>query len=399
MFEQVDLLPADPILGLIEAYNQDTRSNKVDLGVGVYKDPQGNTPILESVKLAEAHLLKTQITKSYIGSHGDPVFGTQMLELIFGANSPVLDAGRATLTQAVGGTGALRLAADFLQLHAPQKKVWIPKPSWPNHQAIAKAANLAVGEYTYVNEATNSLDFAGMLADFQQIPHGDVVILHACCHNPSGFDLNHSQWREILAVIQERELLPLLDSAYQGFGDGLEEDAFAIRLLSENLDELMLASSCSKNFGVYRERIGAFVGVAKNSSIQEKLRSQMASIARANYSNPPAHGGALVATILQDADLNKLWRSEADSMRINITSLREQLVTALEPFSLAQRFACITQQKGMFSYTGLQPHEVKSLREDFAIYMAGNGRINIAGYNANNIDYLCQALAQVCQQN
>jgi len=396
MFTQVELLPADPILGLIEAFNQDTNPSKIDLGVGVYRDALGNTPILKSVREAEALLLTRETTKKYIGSHGDPLFAKHLLPLVFGADSSVLEAKRATLTQAPGGTGALRLAADFLKRNSPNKTVWISNPTWPNHYAIFDSVGIQHKSYAYVDSETNRLDFPAMLADLKQIPQGDVVLLHACCHNPTGFDLSLAQWQEVLAVLQERELLPLIDFAYQGFGEGLDKDAAAVRLLSEQLAEVMITSSCSKNFGLYRERIGAFIAVAKDATDMEKVRSQMASVARANYSNPPAHGSAIVATILASSDLDNLWRSEVDEMRNRINTLRQQFVAALAPYGLAEKFACVAEQRGMFSYSGLKPNEVAQLQKDFGIYMVKTGRMNIAGYNEQNLPYLCEAIASVC---
>lgn len=396
MFGQVELLPADPILGLIEAFNRDTNPAKIDLGVGVYRDAQGNTPILQAVREAEALLLTRETTKSYIGSHGDPHFSDQMLPLIFGNNSSVLSEQRASLTQAPGGTGALRLAADFIKRCAPQKKVWISDPTWPNHYAIFNAAGVEYGSYAYVDTNTNRLDFPAMLASLKQIPQGDVVLLHACCHNPTGFDLSAEQWQEVLVILQERELLPLIDFAYQGFGEGLEEDAFAVRLLSEQLPEVMITASCSKNFGLYRERIGAFIAVAKNADEMQKVRSQLALVARSNYSNPPAHGSAIVATVLGSSELNSLWRSEVDEMRGRINSLRKQFVAALQPYGLAEKFACVAEQRGMFSYSGLKPDEVTRLQQEFGIYMVKTGRMNIAGYSDHNLKYLCDAIAKVC---
>lgn len=396
MFEQVELLPADAILGLIEAFNQDTNPSKIDLGVGVYRDALGNTPILQSVREAEALLLTRETTKKYIGSHGDPLFAKHLLPLVFGENSKILAENRASLTQAPGGTGALRLAADFLKRNAPEKTVWISNPTWPNHYAIFDSVGIKHANYAYVDSETNRLDFPAMLADLKQIPQGDVVLLHACCHNPTGFDLSIEQWQEVLAVLQERELLPLIDFAYQGFGEGLDKDAAAVRLLSEQLPEVMITASCSKNFGLYRERIGAFIGVAKNATDMEKLRSQMALAARANYSNPPAHGSAIVATVLGNADLNSLWRSEVDAMRNRINLLRQQFVAALAPYGLAEKFACVAEQRGMFSYSGLKPNEVDQLQKEFGIYMVRTGRMNIAGYNEQNLPYLCDAIATVC---
>ncbi|GLR64719.1 aromatic amino acid transaminase [Marinospirillum insulare] len=396
MFTQVELLPADPILGLIEAFNQDTNPSKIDLGVGVYRDELGNTPILKSVREAEALLLTRETTKKYIGSHGDPLFSQQMLPLVFGENSNVLAEKRATLTQAPGGTGALRLAADFIKRNSPEKTVWISNPTWPNHFAIFDAVGIQHKTYAYVDSDTNRLDFPALLADLKQIPQGDVVLLHACCHNPTGFDLSKEQWQEVLAVLKEGKLLPLIDFAYQGFGEGLDEDAAAVRLLAEELPEVMITSSCSKNFGLYRERIGAFIAVAKDTTDMEKVRSQMASVARANYSNPPAHGSAIVATILASQELNTLWRSEVDEMRNRINTLRQQFVVALTPYGLAEKFACVAEQRGMFSYSGLKPNEVAQLQKDFGIYMVSTGRMNIAGYNEQNLPYLCEAIASVC---
>lgn len=396
MFGKVELLPADPILGLIEAFNQDTNPSKIDLGVGVYRDALGNTPILKSVGEAEALLLMRETTKKYIGSHGDPLFAQHLLPLVFGENSSVLAEKRASLTQAPGGTGALRLAADFLRRNAPEKTVWISNPTWPNHYAIFDSVGIKHANYAYVDSETNRLDFPAMLADLKQIPQGDVVLLHACCHNPTGFDLSIQQWQEVLAILQERELLPLIDFAYQGFGEGLDKDAAAVRLLAEQLPEVMITASCSKNFGLYRERIGAFIGVAKNNQDMEKLRSQMASVARANYSNPPAHGSAIVATILVSSELNKLWRGEVEEMRLRINKLRQEFVTALAPYGLAEKFACVAEQRGMFSYSGLKPNEVEQLQKEFGIYMVKTGRMNIAGYNEQNLPYLCEAIASVC---
>jgi aspartate/tyrosine/aromatic aminotransferase len=255
------------------------------------------------------------------------------------------------------------------------------------------------GSYAYVDSNTNRLDFPAMLASLKQIPPGDVVLLHACCHNPTGFDLSAEQWQEVLAVLQERELLPLIDFAYQGFGEGLEEDAFAVRLLSEHLPEVMITASCSKNFGLYRERIGAFIAVAKNTDEMQKVRSQLALVARSNYSNPPAHGSAIVATVLGSSELNSLWRSEVDEMRGRINSLRKQFVAALQPYGLAEKFACVAEQRGMFSYSGLKPDEVTRLQQEFGIYMVKTGRMNIAGYSDHNLEYLCDAIATVCNNH
>ena len=394
MFEPIQRVPGDAILGLIEAFNQDTNPNKVDLGVGVYRDAQGNTPVMRAVKQAEALLLDNQTTKTYIGSHGDPRYGQVIQPLIFGADSPVLEARRASVTQSPGGTGALRLAADFINTQLPGKGIWVSDPTWPNHLGIFQAAGLTLSKYPYV-DADNRLDFDGMLAAIKQIPVGDVVVLHACCHNPSGFDLSQAQWREVLEVVKERELLPLIDFAYQGFGDGLDEDAFGVRLFAESLDELLITSSCSKNFGIYSERTGALIAVAKNTEQMENVRSQMAIVARENYSNPPSHGGAVVTEILESAELAAVWREELTEMRNRINGLRQDFVAALKPYGLDAKYACIAEQRGMFSYTGLTPTQVDRLRDEFGIYMVRSGRANVAGFSTENLDYLAKAIAAV----
>ncbi len=394
MFESVKRVPGDAILGLIQQFNNDSNPDKVDLGVGVYKDAQGNTPILRAVKAAEQKLVDSEQTKAYIGSHGDPRFGEQVLRTVLGADSKVLADRRATATQSPGGTGALRLAADFLAAQFPGKAIWLPEPTWPNHLAIAKAAGLDIRRYPYVG-ADNRLDFDAMLACLRTIPAGDVVLLHACCHNPTGFDPSREQWQQILGAIQENGLLPLVDFAYQGFGDGLEDDAYSTRLLAENLDEMLLTQSCSKNFGLYRERTGSFIAIAKNAEGMENMRSQLAVTARANYSNPPAHGAAIVTTILDSDELRDLWKQELDAMRERIHDMRVKFVAGLEPHGLGERFAFVAEQRGMFSYTGLNPEQVKQLREKHSIYMVGSGRANVAGLSDANITYVCRAIADV----
>lgn len=394
MFQQIARVPGDAILGLIDAYNQDPNPEKVDLGVGVYRDAQGNTPILRSVKEAEARLLKQETTKTYIGSHGDPRYGEAVLKLVLGEQSPLLAANRASATQSPGGTGALRLAADFIKVNLPGKGIWLSDPTWPNHIGIFEAAGLDLHKYPYVN-AANRLDFDAMLACLKQIPHGDVVLLHACCHNPSGFDLTNAQWDQVLAVVKERGLLPLVDFAYQGFGDGLDEDAYGVRLLAENLDEMIITSSCSKNFGLYRERTGCFILIARNHEEMLNVRSQAAITARENYSNPPAHGGAVVGEILHSAELARLWREEVSEMRNRINGLRHDFVDALKPYGLSEQFAFIAEQRGMFSYTGLTPQQVDRLRDEYSIYMVRSGRANVAGMSTERLDYIAKAIAAV----
>lgn len=392
MFEQIERVPGDAILGLIEAFNKDTNPQKVDLGVGVYRDAQGNTPVMRAVKEAEALLQKNETTKSYIGSHGDPRYAQVILPMVLGRESPLLAAKRVSATQAPGGTGALRLAADFIHTNLPGKGIWVSDPTWPNHLGIFKAAGIELHKYPYV-DANNRLAFNEMLAALKQIPQGDVVVLHACCHNPSGFDLSKPQWQQVLEVVKERNLLPLIDFAYQGFGDGLDEDAYGVRLLAENLDEVLITSSCSKNFGIYRERTGCMIMVAKDTEQMENVRSQMAIVARENYSNPPSHGGAIVIEILSSAELTTLWRDELTEMRNRINGLRRDFVAALEPYGLDTQFAHIAEQRGMFSYTGLTPEQVDHLRDEFGIYMVRSGRANVAGLASENLPYVAKAIA------
>ncbi|MDN6179702.1 MAG: aspartate/tyrosine/aromatic aminotransferase [Halomonas subglaciescola] len=394
MFEHIEQVPGDAILGLIDAFKKDPNPQKVDLGVGVYRDDKGNTPIMRAVKEAEARLLKNETTKTYIGSHGAPAYGDAVLPLVLGAKSPVLEAGRASATQSPGGTGALRLAADFIASQLPGKGIWVSDPTWPNHHGIFTAADIALHKYPYV-DTDNRLDFDGMLTALKQIPEGDVVVLHACCHNPTGFDLSAEQWQTVLEVVRERKLLPLIDFAYQGFGQGLDEDAYGVRLFAEQLDEVIITSSCSKNFGIYCERTGCLIVVAKDAEQKDHVRSQFAVVARENYSNPPAHGSAIVSTILHDAELSALWRDELTEMRDRVNTLRQEFVKALEPYGLDKKYACVGEQRGMFSYTGLTPDQVDRLRDEFGIYMVRSGRANVAGFSQQNLPYLARAIAVV----
>ncbi|WP_298188657.1 amino acid aminotransferase [uncultured Pseudomonas sp.] len=393
-FHRIARVPGDPILGLMEAYRADRNPAKFDLGVGVYKDAQGLTPIPQAVKLAELTLQQSETTKSYIGGHGDALFGRLLSQLVLGAECHLLEE-RAAATQTPGGTGALRLSAEFIANCLPGRGIWLSDPTWPIHESIFAAAGLRVGHYPYVG-ADNQLNVEAMLAALSHVPKGDVVLLHACCHNPTGFDLSPRDWKRVLHVVKARELLPLIDFAYQGFGDGLEQDAFAVRLFAAELPELLITSSCSKNFGLYRERTGALIVCAESASKLQDVRSQLAFIARNLWSTPPAHGAAVVASILADDELQALWMSELESMRQRVASLRSGLVAALQPHGLAERFAHISKQRGMFSYTGLSPMQVQRLRDEFSVYMVGSGRANMAGLDANRLEPLASAIARVC---
>nr|WP_283099645.1 amino acid aminotransferase [Pseudomonas sp. MWU12-2037] len=395
-FDAIARVPGDPILGLLEAYAQDPNPRKFDLGVGVYKDAQGLTPILRSVKLAEQRLVDEQRTKSYIGGHGDLRFGSLLNELVMGADSPLIAAQRVGATQTPGGTGALRLSADFIAHCLPGRGIWLSDPTWPIHETIFAAAGLKISHYPYV-DSDNRLDVEGMLAALEQVPQGDVVLLHACCHNPTGFDLSHDDWYKVLDIVRRRELLPLIDFAYQGFGDGVEQDAWAARLFARELPEVLITSSCSKNFGLYRERTGALIVCTGDAEKLLDVRSQLAAVARNLWSNPPDHGAAVVTTILGDPELKSLWADEVEAMRLRIAQLRSGLVEALQPHGLAERFAHIGVQRGMFSYTGLSPAQVKRLRDEHSVYMVSSGRANVAGIDATRLDALAQAIAAVCK--
>ena len=395
-FDAIGRVPGDPILGLMEAYAQDPNPRKFDLGVGVYKDAQGLTPIPEAVKIAEARLVESQDTKTYIGGHGNPLFGKVINELVLGAGSKLLAEQRAGATQTPGGTGALRLAADFIAQCLPGKGVWLSNPTWPIHETIFAAAGVKASHYPYVG-SDNRLDVEAMLAVLNEVPKGDVVLLHACCHNPTGFDLSHDDWQRVLDVVRNRDLLPLIDFAYQGLGDGLEQDAWSTRLFAAELPELLITSSCSKNFGLYRDRTGALIVCAKSADKLIDIRSQLANIARNLWSTPPDHGAAVVATILADPELKARWADEVEAMRLRIAQLRSGLVEALEPHGLRERFAHIGVQRGMFSYTGLSPEQVKQLREHHSVYMVSSGRANVAGIDAIRLALLADAIADVCK--
>jgi aromatic-amino-acid transaminase len=323
------------------------------------------------------------------------LFCSHLARLVLGAASPLLAAQRAAASQTPGGTGALRLAADFIGHCLPGRGIWLSDPTWPIHETIFAEAGLRVGHYPYVG-ADNRLDAPAMLATLSHLPQGDVVLLHACCHNPTGFDLAENDWHRVLEVIKARELLPLLDFAYQGFGAGLEQDAWAVRLFASELPELLITSSCSKNFGLYRERTGALIVCSSDAEKLLDVRSQQASIARNLWSTPPAHGAAVVASILDDGELRTLWSDELEAMRQRVAGLRQDLVEALRPHGLAERFAHIAEQRGMFSYTGLSPAQVQRLRDEYSVYMVGSGRANVAGLDANRLDQLARAIARVC---
>ncbi|MCQ4274922.1 amino acid aminotransferase [Stutzerimonas degradans] len=393
-FGQIPRVPGDPILGLLDAFRADANPAKLDLGVGVYKDAHGQTPIPRAVKLAEQRLVDSEKTKSYIGGHGDAQFGALLMRLVLSPRAVALAEDRAGCTQAPGGTGALRLAGEFIARCLPGRTLWLSDPTWPIHQTLFAAAGVPLQHYPYVG-ADNRLDRDGLFAALERIPAGDVVLLHACCHNPSGFDLSHDDWLRVLEIVRSRELLPLFDFAYQGFGEGLEEDAWAVRLFAETLPEVLITSSCSKNFGLYRERTGALIVIAAGHEQLLDVRSQLAALARGLWSTPPAHGAAVVTTILADDALRQIWQDEVEGMRQRIASLRQGLVEALTPYGLAERFAHIAEQRGMFSYTGLTAAQVRRLRAEHSVYLVESGRASVAGLDAERLDELARAFASV----
>ena len=395
MFETIVAAPPDPILGLTEAFKKDKNPKKVNLGVGVYKDAAGQTPILNSVKSAEERLLKSENTKNYLPIDGQPEFDRATVELLFGAGHPVLAAQRTVTAQAPGGTGALRVAADFVFSTLGKRTVWLSDPTWPNHPQVFNAAGLPTATYPYFDKQTNGVAFEAMLNALRAAPEGDVVVVHGCCHNPTGVDLQPQQWQALGEVLAERKLLPLVDFAYQGFANGLEEDAAGLHQLVQRCDSMLVASSYSKNFGLYNERVGALTLVAPDEKQAEAALSHIKRVARANYSNPPAHGGAIVATVLNDPQLRRQWEAEVAEMRDRINTMRHLFVETLQEKGVDRDFSFIARQHGMFSFSGLNADQVKALRERFGIYIVGSGRISVAGMTEDNMDYLCSAIAEV----
>lgn len=395
MFQNVQTAPPDSILGLNEAFRNDPNPEKINLSVGVFKDANGVTPVLDCVKEAERRLVSEEKTKSYLPIDGRPEYCRLVRELMLGADHEINAAARGVTVQTPGGTGALRVAADFLAKNLPGRKVWLSQPTWPNHPSIFAAAGVATAGYPYFDKASNGLAFAEMMETLQKVPAGDVVLLHGCCHNPSGIDPTAEQWQEIAELIHSRDLLPLVDFAYQGFGDGLCEDAAGLAALAQPGKELLICSSFSKNFGLYNERIGALTAVAGDSAAAAAVLSQLKNVIRSNYSNPPTHGGAVVETVLADPALRTQWESELTAMRNRINGMRTLFVETMKQTGVDQDFSFIADQKGMFSFSGLTPVQVDELRSKFAIYIVGSGRINVAGISESNVEKLCTAIKAV----
>ncbi|HHF6221328.1 TPA: amino acid aminotransferase [Haemophilus influenzae] len=392
MFEHIKAAPADPILGLGEAFKSETRENKINLGIGVYKDAQGTTPIMRAVKEAEKRLFDKEKTKNYLTIDGIADYNEQTKALLFGKDSEVIKSNRARTVQSLGGTGALRIAAEFIKRQTKAQNVWISTPTWPNHNAIFNAVGMTIREYRYYDAERKALDWDHLLEDLSQASEGDVVLLHGCCHNPTGIDPTPEQWQELAALSAKNGWLPLFDFAYQGLANGLDEDAYGLRAFAANHKELLVASSFSKNFGLYNERVGAFTLVAENAST---ALTQVKSIIRTLYSNPASHGGATVATVLNDTQLRQEWENELTEMRERIKKMRHLFVQLLKEYSAEQDFSFIMEQNGMFSFSGLSPEQVDRLKEEFAIYAVRSGRINVAGITEDNIRYLCESIVKV----
>ena len=395
MFETVQSAPPDAILGLTEAFRNDPRPEKINLTVGVYKDATGTTPILDCVKEAEKRLLEKESSKSYLGIDGIKSYGPAVRELVWGKDHEIVTSGRAVTVQSLGGTGALRVAADFIHRLFPSSRIWCSTPTWPNHPAVFKAAGLTVETYPYFDADKNQLDFEAMLGTFKEIPAGDVLCLHGSCHNPTGIDPSVEQWRAIADVVAERGLLPLVDFAYQGFGDGLTEDAAGLRELSRPGCEMLVASSFSKNLGLYCERVGAMTAVSANADAAETVMSQLKICIRTNYSNPAYHGGGIVTTVLEDAELRKQWEGELAEMRDRINGMRALFAETMSRKTQVRDFSFIQAQRGIFSRTGLSSEQVDTLRDEHAIYLVRDGRMNVAGMTENNVDRLCEAIASI----
>ena len=395
MFESMDKAPADPIMGITELYNTDTNPKKINLSMGVFKDEQGNTPLLDCVKEAEAKIYATEDTKAYSAIEGFSSFNDAVLPLIFGTKHEAVTSGRAATIHTPGGSGALRVVADFLYKLSASKIIWVSDPTWVNHINIFETAGLQVKRYPYFDRATNGLAFDTMMSALKDIPSGDTVLFHGCCHNPTGVDPSNDQWQQISNLVHGNGLLPLLDFAYQGFAEGIREDGEGPLKLVQPGKETLICGSFSKNFALYNERTGSLTAVAADAAAVNVATSQIKSVIRAIYSSPPAHGGIIVSTILNDPDLRTQWESELKQMRERIQNMRQLLAETLTAKGVPGDHSFITRQRGMFSFSGLNSTQVEQLKNDHSVYIVGNGRINVAAITPDNCDALCEAIANV----
>ena len=395
MFENLDQLPPDPILGLLAAYREDPNPDRVDLGIGVYKNEQGDTPIMAAVTRAQQIHLANETTKSYVGPAGDERFNAAIGALLFGKDHAVIEDGRLATIQTPGGCGAVRMAAEFIKRSNPEATVWVSSPTWANHIPLLGDSGLRIKEYPYYDYQSHYIQFDQMVVALTEAGANDVVLLHGCCHNPCGADLNRDQWQVVSQMAVTQGFLPLVDIAYQGLGEGVAEDAYGTRLLASEVPELIVASSCSKNFGLYRERTGSVNLIMSNTKQLRASQSQMLSITRGVYSMPPAHGASIVEYILNDAELSKLWADELTEMCNRINALRSLLVRKIRDKGINADFSFIEAEKGMFSFLGISPEQVQRLKNEFSIYMVDSSRINVAGISHSNIDYLVDSLHHV----
>ncbi len=395
LFSAVEMAPRDPILGLNEQYNADTNPNKVNLGVGVYFDDNGKLPLLQCVQAAEKTMMATPTARGYLPIDGIVAYDNAVKALVFGAESDVVKSGRVSTVQAIGGTGGLKIGADFLKKVSPNAKVLISDPSWENHRAIFVNAGFEVGSYAYYDAAKRDVNFEGMLADLNAAAPGTIVVLHACCHNPTGYDITDAQWAQVIAVVKAKGLTAFLDMAYQGFGHGIAEDGAVIgKFVAAGLN-IFVSTSFSKSFSLYGERVGALSVVASDKEEASRVLSQLKIAIRTNYSNPPIHGGAVVAAVLNNPELRAQWESELAEMRVRIKAMRQKLVDGLKAAGIQQDMSFITTQIGMFSYSGLTKDQMVRLRSEFGVYGTDTGRMCVAALNSKNIDYVCASIAKV----
>jgi aspartate aminotransferase len=395
MFEQLNTLPADPILGLNQTFQHDSNTDKINLSVGVYQNAQGATPIFTAVKKAEQQLLDLQTTKAYAPQAGDPAFVEHITKLLLGDELTQSLGDRVAAVMTPGGCGALRMNAELLVQTNPSTTVWVSDPTWANHYPLLQSAGLTLKTYNYYSPKTHGVDFAAMVESLNAIPKGDLVLLHGCCHNPTGADLTQAQWDTVIDILAEREIVPFIDVAYQGFGDSLADDAYGIRLAASRLPEVLIASSCSKNFGVYRERVGAALVITASGVQTAAARSHILSAARRCYSMPPSHGGAIVGHLLGSDSLTQEWRAELESVRTRMNNLRQGLATGLNQAQSKIDFSFVAQSKGMFCYLGIPEQDVLTLRSEFGIYLLESTRINVAGLSEQNLPVIVERVADV----
>ncbi len=397
LFTTVEMAPRDPILGLNEQFAADTNPHKVNLGVGVYSDDNGQLPLLQCVQAAEQKLMEKPKPRGYLPIDGIAAYDSAVKTLVFGADSEPVQSGRIATVQAIGGTGGLKIGADFLKKISPNASVLISDPSWENHRALFTNAGFQVNSYTYYDAARRGIDFDGMLASLNAAAPATIVVLHACCHNPTGYDLNPAQWEQVIALIKARHLTPFLDLAYQGFGHGISEDGAVIRQFVASGLDFLVSTSFSKSFSLYGERVGALSVLCQSQEEASRVLSQLKVVIRTNYSNPPTHGGAVVASVLNDPALRALWEQELSAMRVRIKAVRQKLVDGLQAAGVQQDMSFITRQIGMFSYSGLDKAQMHRLRSEFGIYGTDSGRMCVAALNSKNVDYVCAAIAKVMQ--